>query len=211
MKKSLSSKMKSMEKGGDYIRELTFGVEDGLVSTLGFVVGMTTAAVSSRIIIIGGLAEAVAAGISMAAGTYLSVKSQAEFFSYLERKIKRGGKREIRTECAASRRAGAKLRANKKDIHSHIENPGKASLVMFISFMIMALIPLAPYFFLEAERALKISILATMLALFIFGAEKTRITKKSWFKSGVEMTAIGAIAALAGYLVGVIANIYFGA
>jgi len=94
-------------------------------------------------------------------------------------------------------------------IHSNIENPGKASLIMFLSFMIMAAIPLLPYFFFEAGKALKISILATMLALFIFGAEKTRITKRSWFKSGVEMTAIGAIAALAGYLVGVIANIYF--
>ena len=195
MKKSTSpkAKRKSKEKGGDYLRELTFGVEDGLVSTLGFVVGMTTAAVSGRIIIIGGIAEAVAAGTSMAAGTYLSVKSQAEFFSYLENKIKRSGNRE----------------AEKKVIHSNIENPGKASLIMFLSFMIMAAIPLLPYFFFEAGKALKISILATMLALFIFGAEKTRITKRSWFKSGVEMTAIGAIAALAGYLVGVIANIYF--
>ena len=180
-------------KAGTYIRELTFGVEDGLVSTLGFVVGMTTAAVSSRIIIIGGVAEAVAAGISMAAGTYLSVKSQAEFFSSLGRRLSNKKRREI------------------SRLNGPVEKPGKASLIMFSSFMIMALIPLLPFFFLEADKALKISILATILALFLFGAEKTRITKRSWFRSGIEMMAVGVIAALAGYLVGVLANTYFGA
>ncbi len=175
----------SKAKNGAYIRELTFGVEDGLVSTLGFVVGMTTAAVSSRIIIIGGIAEVVAAGISMAAGTYLSIKSQAEFFSTIKKKI-RGG----------------------YDIH--LENPPKAASIMFFSFIVMALIPLLPYFFLSAERAITLSVIGTIAALFIFGSVKSLITKRSWIRSGVEMTAVGLIAALAGYLVGLVAKTYFG-
>ena len=168
---------------GAYIREFIFGIEDGLVSTLGFVVGLTTAAASNRIIIIGGIAAMVAAAISMAAGTYLSIKSQKEFFDTRERR---------------------------KSKHYHLENPTKGAMIMFISFIFGALIPILPYFFITSNKALVVAALLTIVTLFIFGASKTRLTKRNWFKSGFEMAAVGIIAAAAGLIVGLIARSYFG-
>ncbi len=172
---------------GIYIRDFIFGVEDGLVSTLGFVVGLTTAAISNQIIILAGIAEVVAAAVSMAAGTYLSIKSQREFLDAAEGK--------------------------KKDKHKeqeHLENPIRGAAVMFVAFVIGALFPILPYFFASAKNALAISAIATISALFIFGAAKTRMTKRSWLRSGLEMTIVGLIAAVAGLIVGLLSKRYFG-
>ncbi len=63
------------------IRELVFGFNDGLVTTFTVIAGFTGAVISSRIIIIAALINAVSDGLSMALGAWLSTKSENETFT----------------------------------------------------------------------------------------------------------------------------------
>src|SRR5687767_10293915 len=65
---------------GRVIREIIFGVNDGLVTTIGFLAGVTSSIAHGRYILLAGIAEVVAGAISMALGAYLATKSQREFF-----------------------------------------------------------------------------------------------------------------------------------
>ncbi|MCZ7626951.1 MAG: VIT1/CCC1 transporter family protein [Candidatus Methylomirabilis sp.] len=65
---------------GRAIREVVFGMHDGLITTIGFLSGVNAANASWRIIIVAGLAEAVAQTLSMGFGGYLSTKSEREFY-----------------------------------------------------------------------------------------------------------------------------------
>src|SRR3989338_5012713 len=65
---------------GRAIREIVFGGNDGLVTTLGFLVGVYGAIQDQRIILIVGIAEAAAGAVSMATGAYLSSKAEREYY-----------------------------------------------------------------------------------------------------------------------------------
>ncbi|MBM4467480.1 MAG: ferritin, partial [Chloroflexi bacterium] len=66
--------------GGGAIRELIFGVNDGLVSTLSLVSGVAGADPGRGVILLAGIAGLLAGAISMAAGAYISTKSQKEVY-----------------------------------------------------------------------------------------------------------------------------------
>jgi len=86
-------------------------------------------------------------------------------------------------------------------------SPLKNAIATFISFAIAGLLPLLPFvlgfaFPLLAPSSFTMSIQATALSLFIIGSLRTRITKQSWLRSGLEMLAVGAIAASVAYFSG---------
>ncbi len=66
--------------GSDSIRNVIYGVNDGLTATLGVLAGVGGATVNPRVVLIGGLSAMVASGVSMAGGAYLASKSQREVF-----------------------------------------------------------------------------------------------------------------------------------
>jgi len=66
--------------GIESIRNVIYGVNDGLTATLGVLTGVGGASVDPRVVLIGGLSAMVASGVSMAGGAYLSSKSQREVF-----------------------------------------------------------------------------------------------------------------------------------
>ena len=109
--------MQRKDHDAELLRDFVFGIEDGLVSTLGIVTGVAAALATNNIIIIAGLANMIAAGLSMAAGTYLSAKSQLEFYA-------RGKRR--------------------KNIR---KTPLEGAVVIFFSFALGATFPILPYFF----------------------------------------------------------------
>ena len=65
---------------GRIIREVVFGINDGLVTAIGFIAGVTVSMADVKMVLLSGLAEMVAGAISMFFGAYLSTKSQREFF-----------------------------------------------------------------------------------------------------------------------------------
>ncbi len=219
---------KEEHEKGKFIRHFIFGAEDGLISTLGFLSGITGAHLSKATITIVGIAEVFAAALSMGIGTYLSTKSNTELVSRnieiekahikkhpkLEKKEIRGIYKEKGFGGKELDSIVNKLFSNKKVLlremmiselgvlPGKIENPIKSAFVMFFTFSILAMIPLFPYLLFEVSTAITASIIATIIALFLVGAVKTRLTNKNWFLSGIEMLLFGLVAALVTYYIG---------
>jgi VIT1/CCC1 family predicted Fe2+/Mn2+ transporter len=66
---------------GRAIREVIFGMNDGLITTLCFLAGVSSAITHGGVVVLAGLAEVMAGALSMALGAYLSTKAQREFFA----------------------------------------------------------------------------------------------------------------------------------
>lgn len=220
---------------GRMIREVVFGVNDGLVTAFGFVAGVSGAHIKPFIIFVTGLAQALAGAISMFFGAYLSTKAQQDFF---RREIARE-KREIETEPEREadeirdiyREKGftpeeiemivKRLTADKNRLLSFMvqeelgitpesfDSPVKLGVIIGISFLIGALIPVLPYTFVEKGLSpVAISSILTLISLFAVGLGKGKFTKTSWVSSGFEMLIIGIIAGGIGYGAGKLMSLF---
>ncbi|MBU0649316.1 VIT1/CCC1 transporter family protein [Patescibacteria group bacterium] len=219
-----------------YIRELIFGFEDSLVSTLGAITGIAGGSQDSSIVILAGMVIIFVESISMGAGTYLSSKSEREVVEETIRREKQtvkhdieGEKQEIREYLEARRFKSEEIEPiverlasdrglllEEMLLHEHniIQEPRarsvKRGLVMWGSYFVGGFFPVLPYLFLSVRSAFLPSILATLIVLFLLGAFKTKFTGKSWYKSGFEMAVISLSAAGVGYVVGRIVAMSFG-
>ena len=173
---------------GRHVRDFIFGVEDGLVSTLGVITGVSIGAAETNFVILAGLVAAFTGATSMAAGTFLSTKSQKEYYDKVLSSKAKGVDGVERKEMRA--------------LHAEHENPLKAAAVIWISFMLAAAIPIAPFYFAAPGSALPLAIGLTTAALFIFGSTKCFYTKRKWLAGGLEMVLIGALAAIVGFAIG---------
>lgn len=163
---------------GRNIREIIFGLEDGAIGNLGVVVGLAQALAPNKLIILAGLATMLTQAISMSAGTYLSIKSEKEYFE-VESKVREYGKE-----------------------YSKQKNPVTSSLIMGFFVVLGAAIPLSVFFFLESKAGMIPSIIVTIIGLFLLGVLKSWYARRNWFISGLEIAIVGAIAAVAGYAIG---------
>ena len=77
----------------------------------------------------------------------------------------------------------------------------KRGLATFVSFGLAGLFPLLPYV-LGLPQPFNVSIVVTGLTLFLVGSLRSLITKKPWFKAGLEMLLVGTVAAAAAYFTG---------
>jgi len=216
--------------GGGGVRDMVFGANDGLVSTLAFVAGVFGAITNPYIILLSGIAELFAGTISMAAGAYQSSKSELEVFEResQRKKIKKGrtpkeereelmkfyqaeGFKRGEAEAIADRIAGEKelpIQAGTLEelglAPEELGSPVKAGVLCGVSFGLAALVPILPFAFqvLSCTDALIVSIVATVAALFGVGAMKTIFSRKNWVRSGLEMMVIGASAAAITYMIG---------
>lgn len=216
--------------GGGGLRDVIFGANDGLVSILALVAGVYGAITESHTILIAGVAGAVAGAISMGAGAYLSSKSEKEV---TEKESDRKGSRkrrspeEEREELARFYQAKGFKRQQAEAIASRVSSemelraeytigqevgltseeswaPVKAAILTGLSFAIASLVPILPFAFMEVTPAAITASLASMAALFGVGASKAIFTRKSWTGSGLEMMAIGTLAAAATYAIGLV-------
>ncbi len=218
-------------RGGGGVRDMIFGANDGLVSTLAFVVGAFGAFTDPTIVLLTGIAELFAGTISMAVGSYQSSKSELEV---LERESQRNKfKKEMileeeREELIRLYEAEGFKREEAKAIVDRITkekelptqadtleelglapeelgSPIKAGILCGVSFGLAALVPILPFAFLKSSwEALTASIIGTVATLFGVGAMKTIFSRKSWVRSGLEMMVIGASAAAITYMIGVL-------
>ncbi len=214
---------------GRVIREIIFGMNDGMVTTIGFVAGVTGSLANTFYILLSGIAGLVAGAISMFFGAYLSAKSQNEFF---EKEIKRE-KREIKEtperEREEIRDIYAEMGFNENEvrmivnritsdeklwikvmlreelgiIEEYLDPPFKLASIMGISFVIGAFPPLIPYFFIDdIWNAFFLASGLSAVVLFGIGVAKTYVTDTKWYKSGFEILIIGSSATVIGYFIG---------
>jgi VIT1/CCC1 family predicted Fe2+/Mn2+ transporter len=80
--------------------------------------------------------------------------------------------------------------------------PVKAGLLTGLSFAVASLVPILPFAFLQVTAAALTAALASMAALFGVGASKAIFTRKGWVGSGLEVLAVGVLAATSTYLIG---------
>jgi len=210
------------------IREAIFGAQDGVTSILIVVITVATATTNSYAVLIAGIAAATAEIISMAAGEFMSSRSQRQLFlAQIEREREevrdRPGESEAEVAMlleheglteAASKRVAAELAREprvllktmvEKELGITIEaGPGalQGAIVLALTFAVASLIPIAPFFFLAVGPAMMTSIALSAVAMFILGVVKGRVVGSNPVISGLEIVALVAAAALGGYIVG---------
>lgn len=210
------------------LRSLIFGLEDGIVSILGLVLGVSAATQNSFLVILAGIAGALPAALSMGAGDFLSSKSKMEvqrsnlekiskkalrnnkiLLKELEKKYLSEGfkKAEIQPWLnALSKNKELLVRKYSEEcgcIPESFENPSRNALTIVVAFLFGSLVTLLPFFFLPVSTAQSVCFVTASLMLFAIGAVKTKFTQVKWWKSGIEMLVIGLSAAVIGYLIGI--------
>lgn len=160
-----------------FLKAAVYGANDGIVTTFAVVAGVAGAGLPASTILILGIANLLADGFSMGVGDYLGEKSEA-----------------IKSE----RESGVKPKANLWE----------TGVVTFVSFVIAGSLPLIPYLLhyfdidIPLRHQLFASILATLSAQFIVGAARTSLIGGNFWKNGLQMVGIGAVAATVAYVVG---------
>lgn len=210
-----------------YLRDWVYGGIDGAVTTFAIVAGVVGASLSANIVIILGLANLLADGISMAAGNYSATKTEVDDLERLRAMEKRhiaadpeGEREEIRQILALKGLEGDTLEAAVSAITSDrdrwitmmlaeehgqsttIRDPKKAALSTFAAFVICGSVPLAPYILLSADAAMPVALVMTSIVFFAIGSMKSRWSLARWWTSGLETAVIGLGAALVAFIIG---------
>jgi VIT1/CCC1 family predicted Fe2+/Mn2+ transporter len=211
------------------IREAIFGAQDGLVSTLAVVSTVAGASADKYPVLIAGIASGLAGVFSMAAGEFMSSKSQREIFeaqivgereevaerpgealaemAYMleEDGLPRGEASSVATVFAEHPEVLLKTMVEKELglAGEHAEGtPLQGALIMGGAFGLGAVVPILPYLLLPHSVAIWGALLATGAVLFGIGIVKSRWTRRNWLRSGVEILLLGAFAGIAGYFFG---------
>jgi VIT1/CCC1 family predicted Fe2+/Mn2+ transporter len=218
------------------IREALFGAQDGLTSVLAVVSTVGGATGQPFAVLVAGFAAMLAGVFSMSAGEYMSSKSQREIFdaqiaSEAEEVDERPGEAEaevafmlqreglapdaaarVAREMASSKPVLLKTMVEKELGLSVDEddNALRGALVMGAAFGVGGLVPILPYLFLDVHSAVYVSVGLAALMLFGMGVAKSRFTRRNWFRSGLEIFALGAFAGIAGYFFGTLLPLALG-
>ena len=214
--------------GGGGLRAAVFGVNDGLVSNASLILGVAGAGAEPGVIVLSGVAGLLAGAFSMAAGEYVSVRAQREFYEYqiaLEREELDQYPREEAAELAliyeakgvapeeARRVAEALIRDPDQALDTlareelglnpaELGSPWVAAIASFLAFAAGALIPLLPYLLLSGPSAFFGTLIATAVCLFGVGATISLFTGQHALFGGLRMLAIGSAAGAATWLIG---------
>lgn len=210
------------------LRAAVFGVNDGLVSIMCLISGVAGAASNNATILLTGIAGLLAGAFSMAAGEYISMRSQREMFEYqigLERDELAQYPQEEASELAliytargmpqhdaqalAQRMiadpelgldtlAREELGLNPDELGS----PWLAACSSLLAFTAGGTVPLLPYLFGVQHYALPLAVAATALALFLVGASISLFTGRNGLSGGLRMLLIGSAAGTLTYAIG---------
>ena len=223
---------------GSNLRASVFGVSDGLVSNASLVLGVAGAGAASGYVLRTGTAGMLAGALSMAAGEYVSVRSQREMYEYqiaLEREEVAEYPEEEAEELALIYQArGVELeqaRAVSRALLAHPEqalevlsreelglnpddlgSPWGAALSSFISFALGAGVPLVPFLTMRSmgTPTLVVTAAVTCAALFAIGLVLSLFTGRDALKGALRMVLIGAGAGVVSFVIGRVLGIATG-
>jgi VIT1/CCC1 family predicted Fe2+/Mn2+ transporter len=213
------------------LSEVILGGQDGLVNTLGVILGVAAATNDPRIILAAGMAATFAESVSMGAVAYTSTLAENDLYKSEREREYRHIKLVPELEVEEIRKVYASKGFEGETLDKIVEvitaNPDvwvevmmseehqlappdrhggaiKSALVVGIAAIIGSLIPLAPFVLLPVGTSMVSAIVIAALTLFFVGAYKARITVGNPGKSGLEMAVIGTVSALVGYGVGLL-------
>jgi VIT1/CCC1 family predicted Fe2+/Mn2+ transporter len=213
-------------KSSDLLRDVVIGMSDGLTVPFALAAGLSGAVDSTNIIVIAGIAEIAAGSIAMGLGGYLAGKTEQDHYKselkreYYEvdnlrdREIEETKEffKNIGLSEELQHKATEEIAKDKKQwvefmmkYELGLEKPDpkratKSALNIGLSYVFGGLVPLSPYFFIDSPtQALSISLVVTLLCLFVFGWFKSKITGVHTWWGAIRVTMIGAAAAAAAF------------
>lgn len=210
------------------IREVVFGAQDGLISTVAIAATVMAATQNNSIAVVAGVASVMAGTISMAAGTYLGARAASQMEEAeleIERRELAGRPEEERAELIATFRHDGYSMVDAEDMADRLmadrelalgvmaerelgispeapADPRKDALVMGASYIGGGLVPLPPYLLLGGPPSIVGSIVLTVIALAVVGVAKARTAHRAVLPSVLEVVGIGAASGVLGYLLG---------
>ncbi len=217
-------------KRGNRLSDIILGGQDGLVSILGLLLGLSAATNSTRVIIAGGLATIIAETLSMGAVAYTSMMAARDHYeAERAREVKeikevpdqerreivdiykaKGFNGRLLNEIVAHITSNDRLWVDTmmreelelkpvhlKDVHSY-------ALVVGVSTLAGAFLPLIPFFFMQPNAAIIVSLFLSVAVLAGIGIYKATINLSGKLKNSLQMVLIGMGAAVAGYLIGLL-------
>ena len=216
-------------RGGSWVADAIYGVNDGLGAVFGIVSGVAGATNNQQhYILISGLAGMMASSLSMGAGAYLAVKSEGEVYeaeiAREKAEVEENPEEEIEEMSLfyqlqgfspeESQRMAERLAEQPEQLvqamaqselglsQQHFGKPWTSAASAAISTAIGAFIPIIPFFFMTGVSAVIAAFTVSIIAHFAVGAVKSLITIRSWWASGLEMTMVGVIEAVVTYGLG---------
>jgi len=217
------------------IREFVFGIQDGLISTVGLLAGIQSATENNIVVIVTGLTAMFSGAISMATGSYLSSGAQKDIFDKELADAEKLADREPYVAAEGLLNALGEEGLSKEQSYrmvkvllmernvflrtfqekvfglgsAEINQPLKAALVMGLSFIVGAIIPIVPYLAMAGVSALYLSVFLSATTLFIVGAFKGYLAGQSLLVSGGKFFIIAMSASGLGYLIGLAVQFFF--
>ena len=212
---------------GEFVRDVDIGMSDGLTVPFALAAGLSGAVSSTRLIVVGGLAEIAAGSIAMGLGGYLAARGDAEHYDQEKLREEReiveipeAEKAEVRevfetyglTETEATPVVEALSLRPKEwvDFMMRFElgleppDPKRAvtsASTIALSYVAGGFIPLSPYMVLgNAVRGLIWSAMVTLAALGMFGYMKARFTGTPPLRGASQTMVIGGLAAGAAFV-----------
>ncbi len=215
-------------RGGSWVADAIYGVNDGLGAVFGIVSGVAGATNNQQhYVLISGLAGMLASALSMGAGAYLAVKSEGEVYEaeiarekaeveenpeeeieemslFYQLGLQRGGiAKNGRAPGRKTRSTGAGDGAKRaRAFRTSLPQPMEIGSFSLALDRRGAFIPIIPFFFMSGLPAVIVAFVVSIIAHFAVGAIKSLITIRSWWASGFEMTLVGVIEAVVTYGLG---------
>jgi VIT1/CCC1 family predicted Fe2+/Mn2+ transporter len=210
------------------VRDVVIGMADGLTVPFALAAGLSGAIQEAGIIVTAGLAEIAAGSIAMGLGGYLAAKSDAEHYAAEERReqqeVREIPREEMKEVADIFRSYGLDEEHIKPVVDAMTERPKQwvdfmmrfelglerpnpkrarvSAAVIGGAYVVGGLIPLAPYMLFHGMRtALVLSVVITLIALAVFGLVKGRYTGAKPWKSALQTTITGGLAATAAFLI----------
>ncbi|HEY4230136.1 MAG TPA: VIT1/CCC1 transporter family protein [Thermoanaerobaculia bacterium] len=210
------------------VRDVVIGMSDGLTVPFALAAGLTGAVAANRIIVTAGLAEIAAGSIAMGLGGYLAARSDSEHYASERdrehREVKEKPAVEAREVADIFRTYGLTEEETKPILKSFEKRPQQwidfmmrfelglekpdpkralqSALTIGGAYAVGGLIPLAPYMLIpDARASLGLSVALTLLALACFGFVKGRFTGARPWRSALQTTFIGGVAAAAAFAI----------
>ena len=201
-----------------WLRAAVLGANDGIVSTASLVLGVAAAGASSQSILVAGVAGLVAGAMSMAAGEYVSVSSQADTERadlarerqelatapesehkeltaiYVKRGLDAGLASEVATRLMAHDALGAHMRNELGISESMTARPVQAALASAATFAVGAAMPLVVVLLAPASAALWAVSVTSLFFLAVLGSLAARAGGASVLKAAARVTFWGALA-----------------
>jgi VIT1/CCC1 family predicted Fe2+/Mn2+ transporter len=215
-------------EASETVRDVVIGMSDGLTVPFALAAGLSGTVSQTTLVVIAGLAEIAAGSIAMGLGGYLAARTDRDhYLSEREREFRETielpekereevadvfrGYGMAEQDIAPVVAAIASDQTRWVDFMMRFElgfeepDPRRArnsALTIALSYVVGGLVPLGPYMLIaDLDTALRVSVAVTLVALFIFGFVKGKLTGIPAWRGGVQTVVIGGLASAAAFTI----------